>query len=201
MPSVAQQPPLFNTDKRCVRCRETKPLSDFHSNRSARDGRGKLCKPCANKAAKDWAAANLDRVRARRKAYYSAHAEEARAYSRQYRNDNIERVRQVERAKRQANPEYMRNYVRANPDKYREYQFRRKAKIRNAPGNATAADIAARWAMWGNLCYMCGAPATCTDHVIPLARGGSNWPANLRPACKSCNCKKRTRDWRQFVTG
>jgi hypothetical protein len=31
------------------------------------------------------------------------------------------------------------------------------------------------------------------DHVKPLARGGSNWPANLRPACKSCNSRKGAR--------
>ncbi|NAE18264.1 hypothetical protein GUJ16_13385 [Enterococcus hirae] len=40
---------------------------------------------------------------------------------------------------------------------------------------------------------MCGHPASEIDHVKPLSRGGSAWPANLRPACRTCNSKKRAR--------
>ena len=39
-------------------------------------------------------------------------------------------------------------------------------------------------------CWMCGAEATEIDHVKPLSAGGSNWPANLRPACHPCNRAK-----------
>ena len=49
--------------------------------------------------------------------------------------------------------------------------------------------------MWGNKCWLCGTTAEATDHVIPLCDGGSHWPSNLRPVCKSCNSgrkKKRT---------
>jgi 5-methylcytosine-specific restriction endonuclease McrA len=44
--------------------------------------------------------------------------------------------------------------------------------------------------MWGNKCWVCGEKATATDHVKSLFRGGSHWPANLRPICKPCNSKK-----------
>lgn len=37
---------------------------------------------------------------------------------------------------------------------------------------------------------MCGDAATQTDHVKPLARGGLNVPANLRPICGPCNRAK-----------
>lgn len=30
------------------------------------------------------------------------------------------------------------------------------------------------------------------EHRIPLARGGTNWPANLVPACRPCNSSKGT---------
>lgn len=36
------------------------------------------------------------------------------------------------------------------------------------------------------------------DHVIPVARGGSNWPANLVPACNSCNSKKHAKSVEEF---
>ena len=44
--------------------------------------------------------------------------------------------------------------------------------------------------MWGGKCAYCGAPATAIDHAIALTRGGTHWPANLRPSCKSCNSSK-----------
>ena len=31
------------------------------------------------------------------------------------------------------------------------------------------------------------------DHVIPLARGGTNYEGNLVPCCKSCNSSKQDR--------
>jgi 5-methylcytosine-specific restriction endonuclease McrA len=31
------------------------------------------------------------------------------------------------------------------------------------------------------------------DHVKPIDQGGSNWPANQRPACWPCNRKKGAR--------
>lgn len=30
------------------------------------------------------------------------------------------------------------------------------------------------------------------DHIIPVARGGTNWPKNLQYLCVSCNLKKHT---------
>jgi len=61
----------------------------------------------------------------------------------------------------------------------------------NADGMTTQEQLQARWDYYGNRCYICGAPAEATDHVIPLNKGGSDWPANLRPICKHCNSKKR----------
>lgn len=46
---------------------------------------------------------------------------------------------------------------------------------------------------------MCGAPATCTDHVVALVSGGSHWPANLRPACKPCNLTKGGKSHKEFL--
>lgn len=39
-------------------------------------------------------------------------------------------------------------------------------------------------------CVYCAAPATTVDHVVPLARGGREHPANLVPACGPCNFSK-----------
>ena len=75
----------------------------------------------------------------------------------------------------------------------RVYAAARRARERGAQGVATPAAVAARIAYYGGRCYLCGAPYQEIDHVIPLARGGSHWPANLRPACRSCNRRKHIR--------
>lgn len=79
-----------------------------------------------------------------------------------------------------------------NPHKSQAIVHRRRTRLRNAPGASytTGEHIRMRWEVWGNLCWICRAPAAATDHVIPLVKGGSHWPANLRPICKSCNSRK-----------
>ena len=69
-------------------------------------------------------------------------------------------------------------------------RMRRHARKQEASGEATLAQVAARVAYYGWRCWMCGIPWEEIDHVIPLARGGSNWPSNLRPACAKCNGRK-----------
>lgn len=40
-------------------------------------------------------------------------------------------------------------------------------------------------------CWLCGqAGADTLDHVLPLSCGGTNDPANLRPAHKACNVRR-----------
>jgi 5-methylcytosine-specific restriction endonuclease McrA len=36
------------------------------------------------------------------------------------------------------------------------------------------------------------------DYVIPLSKGGTNWPANLRPACRSCNSRKKNKSLKEL---
>jgi hypothetical protein len=50
-------------------------------------------------------------------------------------------------------------------------------------------------------CTYCGAPATCADHVIPRAQGGTHDVANLAPCCARCNLQKGGRTPEQWRTG
>jgi len=68
-------------------------------------------------------------------------------------------------------------------------KYRRDAE-KLAAGNATLDQVVARVAYYGWACWICGAPFSEIDHVKPIARGGSNWPSNLRPICLPCNRKK-----------
>jgi HNH endonuclease len=46
------------------------------------------------------------------------------------------------------------------------------------------------FARYGRTCVYCGRTATHIDHVVPVASGGTDDLANLRPACGACNMAK-----------
>jgi 5-methylcytosine-specific restriction endonuclease McrA len=84
-----------------------------------------------------------------------------------------------------------------NPDKARAKDRRAWNRRRAATGTYTEEQWLARLAFWGWRCYLCNGDwfnlperDRTIDHVIPVSKGGTNWPANLRPACRSCNSKK-----------
>jgi 5-methylcytosine-specific restriction endonuclease McrA len=67
---------------------------------------------------------------------------------------------------------------------------KRGRRMEHAAGNATPEQVKARVEYYGELCNLCGKPWEAIDHYKPLSKDGSNWPANLRPVCKSCNSQK-----------
>lgn len=164
----------------CPRCSTSKPTTEFYRNRSRAGGRSTYCKACTMELRntryregqrtyqRAWHVANRDKARAKGKRYALAHPDQIRA----------KRLRQ-----RAAKPEQYLAYARAS-------DTNRRGREQGAAGHATTEQILARWAYYGGRCWMCGAVAVETDHVKPLSRGGSAWPANLRPACRRCNGTK-----------
>lgn len=55
-------------------------------------------------------------------------------------------------------------------------------------------------AFWGRLCVYCGASSQRLDieHIVPLARGGSDDITNLTLACQGCNGKKGIKTAAEF---
>lgn len=82
----------------------------------------------------------------------------------------------------------------------RRATYRRNARMRRAGGFCDDLARAHRRALYGGLCWVCAQPGTQMDHVIAIARGGTNWPANLRPICPRCNQSKGAKDWRPVST-
>lgn len=72
---------------------------------------------------------------------------------------------------------------------------RRRAKMRQADGRHTAADVRRILREQDGRCAYCGCDLSGgfhEDHKVPLARGGSNWPQNICCACPDCNVAKGT---------
>lgn len=81
-----------------------------------------------------------------------------------------------------------------NKDKCANYRRIRKARLKSADGAFTVEQWLEKLAFFGNCCYLCKEPLagkeTHAEHRIPISRGGTNWIANIAPACKNCNLKK-----------
>jgi 5-methylcytosine-specific restriction endonuclease McrA len=148
-----------------------------------------------------------DKARANERRWREANPEKAkairRAVLRKWREQHPEKSREAARRQRRANPNAKRaaekKWRQANPHKLAAKFARRRAVARGANGRCTAEQIAERAKVYGEVCAYCGGKYETIDHVIPLARGGSNWPANLRPACKRCNSSKGDKllsEWR-----
>lgn len=111
-------------------------------------------------------------------------------YSRHYAARNREKV-----------AEKYRRWLAANPEQARAGGHARRARQANAEGRWTKYDIRRQYALQSGVCFWCDASIAGgyhIDHLIPLARGGSNWPHNLVLACPPCNHSKHASlplDW------
>lgn len=155
---------------------------------------------------------NKDKTRLANKLWAEKNREHRREYSRTRRlvaasSDNAkrrstraadpEKYRRKDREKYAADPSRKRRNVyawrKSNPEKVNATNRNRYARQVGVAGSASAEQVAARVAFFGGVCAYCGGPYQAIDHVIPISRGGTNWPANMRPACVQCNSSKHAR--------
>ena len=201
--------------KKCTKCGETKELTEFHKEKRGKHGRKACCKVCI----KQYQQANREKVAEYKKQYYQENRKKIEKRQKQYRQENREKIaergkqyyqenreqiteqqKQYYQANREKIAKKQKQYQQANPEKLKARNQKRRALKRDAAGNATAAEIQARFDYHGNRCYYCGCDGKMQiEHRIPLSRGGTHYPANIVPACQSCNFSKGTKTESEFV--
>lgn len=139
--------------------------------------------------------ADPEKHRAKNRAYYAENREAQQQRSASYKEAHLESVAATQKAYRQKHPEFIRQLFRDWCKKYPERVWLRSkatyARRKGALGRCSFEQLEARIAFYGWKCAYCKvAPYEHLDHVIPLARGGTNFPANIRPSCKRCNMSK-----------
>jgi 5-methylcytosine-specific restriction endonuclease McrA len=126
---------------------------------------------------------NLEKIKEREKQYRKENKETLNEKSRRYQKDNAEKIK-----------ERQRQWRKDNPEKVKAAKHKRRALKKSSPGHCTTEQLQARLDYHDNRCVYCGSAENIeVEHKIPLAKGGSNWPANLAPACGSCNRSKGDR--------
>jgi 5-methylcytosine-specific restriction endonuclease McrA len=137
-------------------------------------------------------------VREKAKAWYQRNRALCIARNSRRNKENKESRRAVTRKFYQKHKERWVEWRAANPEKVKKnstiYVRNRLARKANAPGRFTFEQWMQKVAYHGWKCFYCHKQLTLEtltiDHRKALSRGGSNWLANLVPACKTCNCKK-----------
>lgn len=89
--------------------------------------------------------------------------------------------------------ERTRKWQALNPERVRVYANKQRVMRLQAEGFHTAQDIKNLLAAQRNRCLWCKKDTKSryhVDHIIPLSRGGSDWPSNLCISCPECNMSK-----------
>jgi 5-methylcytosine-specific restriction endonuclease McrA len=95
------------------------------------------------------------------------------------------------------------SWRRRHPSKVFVQAARARARKKGAIGTHTGAEWDARLLEFNGRCAYCLNPfdKLTQDHLLPLARGGSNDIGNIVPACTSCNSKKNSRTLLELLAG
>ena len=133
------------------------------------------------KSLRKWASENPERKKEKARKFNAKHSAANVARARKWKRDNPERARELA----------------TNADRNRH------AREVNAEGSHSVDDVLAILNSQDWECTYCSADLTDDrhiDHIVPLSRGGSNWPNNLQGLCPPCNLRKANKTHDEFVT-
>jgi 5-methylcytosine-specific restriction endonuclease McrA len=156
----------------------------------------------AKAAAAEWQKNNPEKIRAWKRARYRKDPESIKRGIAKYRAAHPYKVKARRAAWEAKNPDKLKanrsRWKRANPDKINAQTRNRRAAKRSAPGSHSASDVMEITRAQKNRCAYCAVSLARVrphvDHIIAIARGGSNDRRNIQILCETCNTSKGARD-------
>lgn len=133
---------------------------------------------------------------------YESHAEKLKAYRERDRERHNRKRREWAASNADKNREIKRRWYENNKHKLRASWAARDALDRNAEGSHTQEDINCRLVLQRYRCALCQVSLKARyeiDHIVPLSRGGTNYPSNIQMVCPSCNRSKGAKDQIAFM--
>lgn len=174
------------------------------------------CLECSKVETAKWREENPEKLRESWRRQHEKHGEKRREYHREYMKNNPEMNRANVARWKKENPEKvavnsaryrekypeeikerLRAYHKKNPHMGAASARRRRARLRGAEGSHTGAEIIALGKLQKWKCACCGKSIKDgydADHIVPLAKGGSNYISNIQLLCETCNRRKAAKD-------
>lgn len=171
--------------KTCCRCKEAKPLTAFHKDKSRKDGMTAACSPCGSTAKAAWRAANPEKSKLTDNGFRKAQPEKFKAMIDAYWAKNPgQRL-----AKNQA-------WRKNNPGARKIQDQNRRAKKQKDCGVLSKGLAAKLFKLQKGMCPCCRQPLGDDyhlDHITPLALGGPNVDGNMQLLRAICNHQKHAK--------
>jgi 5-methylcytosine-specific restriction endonuclease McrA len=175
--------------KACSKCKQVKPTSEFGKHKGSPLGLYSQCQLCRRLARAEYRKRNVTAIKIQQQDNYQRNKEKRKANA---------------TAWQKANPEKFKHYQRISKKRNKE-SIAADSRRRNARRKANGVFAIAKKELIKlnrGPCFYCGSLDRITvDHVVAIARGGTDSIGNLVPACKSCNSQKRQltiMEWRLF---
>ena len=152
-----------------------------------------------------------DRAVAATKKWIEAHKDQYNEANRKRYHRLKKQISEQRKERRKANPEQFRAYYRtyykwkSKTSYYRVKALSRIHAARSATGKTSKSAIERLVAIKerGTSCFYCGrnvrGQSANIEHIIPLARGGTNTEENLTVACEHCNKSKHSKMPNEFI--
>lgn len=199
--------------KICRKCRKEYPIHFFSKHPHGKDGYLNNCKFCLNLADREryklnprkyldanekWRKKNPEKHNRCSRNWSAKNRDRSNAIKRNWRLRNPEKSAQATRNWQKNNPEKVnahgRRWRKENHEKWSLINRRNQYRRKQAEGYFTNDDWQNILKIHNNSCVFCGTKDNITiDHIIPLSRGGTNWPENLEPLCFTCNTRKHNK--------
>jgi len=206
--------------KTCTKCKEVKPINEFHKHKRGNDGFYCHCKSCCSELAKTYRInnesllrerkkkyhkENRDKVLAMKRVYSDSHKPEKKSYDKEYYQENRDKKRQQLKeyadSHKDEKREYDRKYRLKNIKKRYAAERRRRAKKLDLQENYTEIDEKYTRELFDHKCVHCGTTENLSiDHHRPLSKGYPLSRTNAVILCRSCNSSKQNKMPEKFYS-
>jgi len=177
----------LSTMKQCRKCMMGKESFYFSPDAGKRDGLKSWCRACLRTKRSQIS----DQERERKKRWRKNNPQIVRASDLAWKKNNLEVVRRMRRA-----------WVDSDPGRAKTKWRNDRARKKKGEGFHTIAETKAIFEKQSGICVYCRTAlddSAHLDHIIPLSRGGSNWPHNLQWLCAPCNLRKGSKEPDAFL--
>ena len=198
------------TTKLCRKCNTTKSTTEFHKDRTSKDGLHSLCKQCKNTLSKIYMQKNKKVKNKYNKIHYETRKEKGykqdKEYYKEYYQKNKKRISERIKKYHIDNKERMelkqKIYKKTESAKISIKNTRMKRRTIKKQGDVTTAQLA-KLLQDSKHCYWCNNSlkgiTPHIDHYTPIALGGEHTLSNLVISCPHCNHIKSSKDPIEFA--